>query len=303
MTLLNKTGILMFIVVSVLFSMFTHRRSQGVDSSGPKMSIEQEVLEVSVNDPEEKLLEGITATDKKDGDVTDSVVLESLSAFISGSTRLATYAAFDSDQHVVRGSRRITYTDYTKPEFSMRQLLEYPAGRSSISINGITAKDCIDGDISSSIKVSLGPTYGLDEVGEYDTVFSVVNSAGDVASFHAFIVVYDPELSRGPQFDAKDGEYLIYLDRGEEFHPFEYIEDVKIGGRKYPIVEGDGNYGAEKIDKDEKIVVGQNQIDVEGEVDTDMPGEYVVKFSMTLDAGNQETVTGMRRIYVIVRDN
>lgn len=303
MTFLNKTGILMFIVVSVLFSMFTHRRSQGVDSSGPKMSIEQEVLEVSVNDPEEKLLEGITATDKKDGDVTDSVVLESLSAFISGSTRLATYAAFDSDQHVVRESRRITYTDYTKPEFSMRQLLEYPAGRSSISINGITAKDCIDGDISSSIKVSLGPTYGLDEVGEYDTVFSVVNSAGDVASFHAFIVVYDPEIGRGPQFDAKDGEYLIYLDRGEEFHPFEYIEDVKIGGRKYPIVEGDGNYGAEKIDKDEKIVVGQNQIDVEGEVDTEMPGEYVVKFSMTLDAGHQEIVTGMRRLYVIVRDN
>ena len=303
MTFLNKTGILMFIVVSVLFSMFTHRRSQGVDSSGPKMSIEQEVLEVSVNDPEEKLLEGITATDKKDGDVTDSVVLESLSAFISGSTRLATYAAFDSDQHVVRESRRITYTDYTKPEFSMRQLLEYPAGRSSISINGITAKDCIDGDISSSIKVSLGPTYGLDEVGEYDTVFSVVNSAGDVASFHAFIVVYDPEIGRGPQFDAKDGEYLIYLNKGEDFHPFDYIEDVKIGGRKYSIVEGNGNYGAEKIGKDEKIVVGQNQIDVEGEVDTDMPGEYVVKFSMTLDAGNQETVTGMRRIYVIVRDN
>ena len=81
------------------------------------------------------------------------------------------------------------------------------------------------------------------------------------------------------------------------------LEDVKIGGRKYPIVEGDGNYGAEKIDKDEKIVVGQNQIDVEGEVDTDMPGEYVVKFSMTLDAGHQEIVTGMRRLYVIVRDN
>ena len=303
MTLLNKFGILMFIAVSVLFMTFTHQRGQGVDSSGPKMSIKQEILEVSVNDPEEKLLEGIITTDKKDGDVTDSVVLESLSAFISGSTRLATYAAFDSDQHVVRGSRRITYTDYTKPEFSMHQLLEYPAGRSSISINGITAKDCIDGDISSSIKVSLGPTYGLDEVGEYDTVFSVVNSAGDISSFHAYIVVYDPEVNRGPQFDAKDGEYLVYLNRGEDFHPFDYIEDVKIGGRKYSIVEGNGNYGAEKIDKNEKIVVGQNQIDVEGEVDSDTPGEYIVKFSMTLDVGNQETVTGMRRIYVIVRDN
>lgn len=303
MALLNKIGILMFMMVSVLFIMFFHRQSQGVDSSGPKMSIEQEVLKVSVGDPEENLLEGITAKDQKDGDVTDSVVLESLSSFISGSTRLATYAAFDSDQHVVRGSRRITYTDYTKPEFSMHQLLEYPAGRSSISINGITAEDCIDGDISSSIKVSLGPTYGLDEVGEYDTVFSVVNSAGDIASFHAYIVVYDPEVNRGPQFDAKDGEYLVYLNRGEDFHPFDYIEDVKIGGRKYSIVEGNGNYGAEKIDKNEKIVVGQNQIDVEGEVDSDTPGEYVIKFSMTLDAGNQETVTGMRRIYVIVRDN
>ena len=135
MSLLNKIGILMFIVVSVLFFLFARQRNQGIDSSGPKMSIEQEILEVSVNDSEEKLLEGITAWDKKDGDVTDSVVLESLSAFISGSTRLATYAAFDSDQHVVRESRRITYTDYTKPEFSMRQLLEYPAGRSSISIN------------------------------------------------------------------------------------------------------------------------------------------------------------------------
>ena len=136
-----------------------------------------------------------------------------------------------------------------------------------------------------------------------NTEFSIVNSAGDKASFKAYITIYDNAETKGPQFDIVDNEYLIYLDRGDAFYPFDYIEDVKIGGRKYSIVEDNGNYGAEKIGKDEKIVVGQNQIDVEGEVDTDMPGEYVVKFSMTLDAGHQEIVTGMRRLYVIVRDN
>ena len=131
-------------------------------------------------------------------------------------------------------------------------------------------------------------------------LFSQVEAFGYSAYPSDDILVEDKTR---PLVKIKDGEYLIYLNKGEDFHPFDYIEDVKIGGRKYSIVEDNGNYGAEKIGKDEKIVVGQNQIDVEGEVDTDMPGEYVVKFSMTLDAGNQETVTGMRRIYVIVRDN
>ena len=303
MSRLNKFGILLFLLAGTLFSFFTYRRSQGVDGSGPVMTIDSDVLEISVKDSAEALLQGITATDRKDGDVTESVVLESLSAFIDTDTRLATYAAFDSDKHVTRGARRIVYTDYTKPEFSMTQDLEYPTGRSDISINGIKVQDCIDGDISSFIKVKLDPAYDIDEEGEYETEFSIVNSAGDKASFKAYITIYDNAETKGPQFDIVDNEYLIYLDRGDAFYPFDYIEDVKIGGRKYNIVEGSGNYGAEEIEKGEKIVVGRNQIDVEGEVDTETPGEYVIKFSMTVDAGNQETVTGSRRIYVMVRDN
>ena len=98
--------------------------------------------------------------------------------------------------------------------------------------------------------------------------------------------------------------YAALADIQEVFDRIRNVpSDKKIEYDKLKEIRLNWKQQAEKIEKGEKTVVGRNQIDVEGEVDTETPGEYVIKFSMTVDAGNQETVTGSRRIYVMVRDN
>lgn len=98
------------------------------DSSCPVISFDKDIIEVSVSDPDEKLLRGVSAYDKKDGDVSGSLVIESRSALLGGSERIVTYAAFDSDNNVGKGQRRIRYTDYVSPRLSLDAPLTVTSG-------------------------------------------------------------------------------------------------------------------------------------------------------------------------------
>ena len=115
---LLKFSIVLFILAGVLFLVTKIYRTRSRDSAGPEITVENESISVSIHDPESVLLAGVTAFDKKDGDVTQSIVIERISNFLEKDTRIVTYAAFDRDNHVTRASREITYTDYDPPEFA-----------------------------------------------------------------------------------------------------------------------------------------------------------------------------------------
>ena len=55
-----------------------------------RISAPQEVLEVSVKDDDEKLLEGLSAADEEDGDLSDSIFIESMSEFDNDNCRTVT---------------------------------------------------------------------------------------------------------------------------------------------------------------------------------------------------------------------
>ena len=102
--------VLLILLASIgAFGYFSHEYYQNLDTLGPSITIEEENIEVSVNDPEEVLLAGITAYDAKDGDVTDTLGIESMSEFTEGTTRTINVVAFDNDGHVAKESREITY--------------------------------------------------------------------------------------------------------------------------------------------------------------------------------------------------
>ena len=48
------------------------------DSKAPEIRMSDEILELSVADPPERFMEGISALDNRDGDVTGSVVVEKI---------------------------------------------------------------------------------------------------------------------------------------------------------------------------------------------------------------------------------
>lgn len=295
---ITRLSMLVFAVAAVYFGIFQWQAKQREDSSGPEISIESDSITVSVQDDEAALLQGVTATDRKDGDVTDSIVVENLSSFVAEGKRTVTYVAFDSDNHITRQSRSVLYEDYIKPVFNLSAPLQFPTNSKEL-LSGLTVTDCIDGDITASVKFLPQGEFAVDTAGIYQVEFRAVNSAGDVAILNAPMEIYEQGSNRGPIITLTD--YLVYLHKGDSFDPAQYLETIKLN-RVYDIVEGEGNYDMDPQPKDERLVVGTNHIDIDNRVNRDVPGNYTVTYSRTVDAGNQDTITGSVQLIVIVED-
>ena len=98
------------------------------DHTPPVISGSGDVIQVSVEDPQEKLLEGMAAEDDRDGDVTDSLVVQEISEFDDEGKRTVHYAAVDDSGNVSYYSRVMQYTDYQAPVFSLSAPLRFPMG-------------------------------------------------------------------------------------------------------------------------------------------------------------------------------
>lgn len=133
----------------------------------------------------------------------------------------------------------------------------------------------------------------------YNVIFQVANSAGDVSSLSAEVEILEGTVSGAPVFTLN--RYIDYIPTGGSFDVFSYIDTIKINGREYSVVAGQGNFNSEDIGEDEEIVVGSDMITVSGGVDTNTPGTYKVTYSMTLDRGHSELVSGHTTLYVVVR--
>lgn len=286
---------LLFVVTLGAFAAFLFLHRSEVDSRGPVINIEEPLIEVSVEDGDERFLEGVTAMDSSDGDVTESVAVENVSNFYSNGKRLITYVAFDSDNHVGRSTRELRYTDYEPPRFVLEKPLQFFPGAVNLMIS---AQDYLDGDISSAIKLVTNDPITPDQPGEYKATFQVANSAGDVSSLPVTIEIMKNENEVVPILNLDT--YLEYIHKGDSFDPYDHLETIRISNRDYRVVEGRGNFG-EKIDHDTERVIGTDMVEVTGDVDTDKLGTYEVKYSITVDKGNNETISGHTVLYVVVR--
>ena len=77
---------------------------QGLDRTAPVISFSQDELRYSPDLTKAELLEGVTASDREDGDVTDSLLIEKISDTADGRV-IITYAALDSSNNVAKKSR------------------------------------------------------------------------------------------------------------------------------------------------------------------------------------------------------
>lgn len=172
---------LMLIIVAVagIAGYWVHR--QVVNSNAaPVITIESDSNEFSVKSSEDDLFDGVVAIDKEDGNVSDDMIIESISQLFDGNKRTVTYVAFDSNNNVVKQDRDIVYTDYVSPQFTSPKRISVSTGRSTEILAKLTAVDCVDGDISDQIKLEVNNvTPGLP--GEYPVRISVTNSCGDIS--------------------------------------------------------------------------------------------------------------------------
>lgn len=290
---------LILVISAVIFLNDVRQQNRLLDTEGPVIEIDGELLEVSIYDPEETYLTGVTATDKRDGDVTDSLVVESISEFTEENTRIVNYAAFDSSNHVSKSFRRIRYTDYTPIHMELTQPLRFAITTSDEDfLAGMVATDCLDGDISEKIMLSSDSSVTVSRAGEYPVTIQVTNSAGDTFSLPVTITIYEQAAENAaPKLSLTD--YLVYVSEGERLSAYDYLESVTVKNISYEPVSGQGTYLVDTTDMDSEELadfrkrdpaISYDYIEIEDNVDYSRPGAYEIKYMMRDEDGNLGSV-------------
>ncbi len=265
MKIVKYAIITLFVVSIAVYTWNWHNNKKNADSSIPVIEIGKEQIDVSVKNMDEDLLKDVVAKDDKDGDITEKIVVESISKFIDKEKKICkvTYAVSDSDHHVVKASRNIRLTDYRPPRFVLKQSLCFETG-SEMSVKDIIgAEDVIDGDISKKVKI-LSKEISTNISGDNTITAQVTNSLGDTVTLKS-VVVIKQENNLSPEITLTKN--IEYLKTGDEFQPEKYVKEAK---------DNQGN----------KIAAGEVEVS-SSSVKTQKPGCYLVEYQVTDKDGNE----------------
>lgn len=191
----------------------------------PVISCPEEILEISASDNESVLLTGVTATDEQDGDLTAKVTIAGISKLITNDTAKVTLIVFDSDDNMTSCTRRIRYTDYHRPTFTVTEPLVYSTTEEVAMLARLKATDVVDGDISKNIRVSTLEPSNNPEI--YHVSIQASNSMGDTAWVRLPVLLLESNPLRPEILLSKS---LEYVEKDTKFTPSAYLKSVKAPG-------------------------------------------------------------------------
>lgn len=262
MKILRVLTVLLFIGAACLFGWYYIKERNSTDYTLPSIQVEEELLQISIHDGEEVLLQGIQAFDAKDGDLTDKVIVESISQFVEEDTCTVTYAVADSDKHVAKCTRKIRYTDYEEPCFYLKKPMVVALGSVVEVTDYVGATDCIEGDISDRVIITA-TDYQAGTSGVYSLSLQATNSKGDIVYLNLSMYVEEENL-RAPVIQLS--EHLIYVEKGQELDFSSFVTSVE------------SVYS--RIDED-SFLISENY-------DPNTPGVYDVHYYVLDTLGNEE---------------
>lgn len=212
MRVLRISVTVIFLVVLAVFCILKVQQFSA-DTTYPIITIDEELLEISIASGSEELLKGVTAYDEKDGDLTHKIIVESISRFTQAGVCIVNYAVCDNDNHASSASRKIMYTDYTPPRFTLSGSLLFGISQSMNIRSLLGATDSIDGDISDNVIITANEYSSIVAGVNYISV-KVTNSKGDMISLELPVYVEELNLS-APKIVLE--HYMIYLSVGDAF--------------------------------------------------------------------------------------
>lgn len=264
--------ILLFIVSAAAYGLGVVKERREEDPTMPSITSDRETVEVSVRYEEADLLAGLTAYDEKDGDLTSEILVGEFSQFIEDGICNITYVVFDSSNQAARLSRRVQFTDYESPKFTLSEPLVFPVGNSQSASDRVGATDLLDGNISTLVKQTAS-TIDYRTAGAYTISVEVTNSFGDVEEETLPVHIVEPSRQA---LEIGLSDTIVYVKKGEQFQPRQYIESLE------------DNYGG---------ALDTELIEVSSNVDMEKEGCYEVHYQ----AENENGQIGETWMTVIVR--
>lgn len=230
-------------------------------------------IHLKVADDASLLLEGLTATDDRDGDLTDRILVERTSRFSEPGVCQVSYVVFDNSGNFCRYQRTAVYDDYVSPKLQLEAPLMFRMGEQISIMDRIRLYDSIDGDITHALKLESSNVPD-NATGVFEIELSATNNYGDSISARIplNIGVYS---ANAPQIALK--EYLVYTKVGADFDPLTYVESVQ--------------------DKEGRSI-SKDQIKVISQVDLSKPGGGQICYEVT----DQRGVLGVTYLVVIAEE-
>lgn len=279
---------LIFIASVAVCGGYVVKEKMSGHSDAPVITCDEELLQISVNDEESALLQGLEAKDNEDGDLTDSIRIASMSHFITENKRTVSYVVFDSDNQFATYERTVQYTDYTTPRIYMSAPLRYTvieAGDVDMTEN-ITASDCLDGDLTTQVRTIVDTGYYTERAGAYPVTIQVSNSAGDVQAIEAEVILTETnDSTERAKYYPLLTNYITYATIGNYLDLTSYIKGLEQNGVEY-LYEYNVDLATRTRDR----------IQIVSHVDYSQPGVYTVEYTYTSDSG----ITAVTKLYVVV---
>lgn len=249
-----RIAAVLLLIFSLGFAFWANQQyNSGLNTDYPQITNTEETLHISVNDPEDAIFRGLSATDATDGDLTDQIMVASVSHFLEPNTVSVKYVVFDSHSNSATITRKVHYTDYTAPEFSLDKAPVYTLGSSFDLLKYIRVTDCIDGEIGDQIRVISNLVNNF-TAGNYPVVLEVSNSCGDTSQ----VTIWVTYLNKASTAVVKLHQYIVYVQQGDTFDPQQWLASV--------------------TDRD-AVALDPANIEIQGNLDMNTPGCYQLVYS------------------------
>lgn len=282
---------IMAIIFCCLGAAYVVYNKKNEDKIAPEIHIDSEQIEYTIDATEAELKTGLTATDNKDGDLTEHILISDIHIDTESDVKNQfdiSYLVFDSSSNKTAATRKLIYTDYHSPRFKLQHELRFDSISAVDLYSILNAEDCIDGDISNQIFIEMGNQYlNAISYGTYDCTVQVTNSFGDTAVLPLTFEIYDStstEESQKPKI--KLSEYLTYIECGDKVNPKSFLEEIVIDDFTYTIVDDSEltegivipqDYGYRN--ENYSHFLPKSAIEIKNHVDVNTPGLYKVEYS------------------------
>lgn len=285
---LRLAVVLLFVLSVIASGIYTVLSRVTADHNPPTLTCDSDTISVSVQATDEELRAGVKASDKEDGDLTDSVRVSSMSRFTEKGKRTIEYVVFDKANQSATLTRNLEYTDYVSPQIILTQPLRFDLDEINEAgfTEGMSVNDCLDGDISSKIRVSFDNNAYINGTGSYKVTAQVSNSAGDTCSVPLEVTVVDENSDEEmDKYYPMLSQYTVYTKVGQAVSPMDYFTGFIKGTTEYTM---------------DQLPAGLNPaaVGVGGTVDYNTPGAYTLEYSYSADG----VVTAVTKLVVVVEE-
>ncbi|MGO0984521.1 immunoglobulin-like domain-containing protein [Clostridioides difficile] len=134
---------------------------------------------------------GVRANDNIDGDLTSKIVIEGVVNTSVLGEQILTYRVSDVANNEASVVRKVTVVDTVKPVFSGVENLTLDLNDTFNALEGVTAVDEVDGDLTDLITVEGGDLVDTSVVKEYQVTYKVSDKSSNEAVVVRLVSVID----------------------------------------------------------------------------------------------------------------